>query len=84
MVHQGYGFFKQLEGGLVGLLHHGLHVFVAQFIAEIVRARTPALGLDEFRGGKNGSHQRQIENVRTVVAGGHHADSNADTWLPAL
>jgi hypothetical protein len=49
-----------------------------------VLARAAPLDLDEVGGRKDRAHQAQVEDVGAVVAGGHHADGDADAGLAGL
>ena len=40
-----------------------------------------AFDLDKIGGRKNGAEETNVENIRAVVAGGHHANGDADTSL---
>ena len=52
-------------------------------VAEGVLARAAALDLDEVRRRENRPQQDDVQQILAVVAGGHHADRDADARLGA-
>ncbi len=72
---------EELEGGFDGLLHAFFNGVVEKQLAEVVPARATSLDLDEVGRRKNRPEQAEIENVRAVIAGGHHAHGDADARL---
>jgi hypothetical protein len=76
---------EELEGGLLRLLDAVLEMAVVEeLLAEVVLAGAAALDLDEVGGREDGADQAEVEDVRAVVAGGHHADGDADAGLAGL
>ena len=49
-----------------------------------MEACAAAFDLDEVGGGEDGAEQSDVENVRAVVAGGHHADGDADAGFGSM
>ena len=69
---------EQLESRLVRLDDVGCQRGVEELVAEAVFARTAPFDLDEIGGRENRAQEAEVEEVRAVVAGGHHADGDAD------
>ncbi len=69
---------EEFVRGLFGIPERGLQVLVEELVGEVVFPGAAPLDLDEVGGRKNGAEETEVENVRAVVAGGHHADGNAD------
>ena len=57
---------------------------VADFLVEAVLARAASLDLNEVGRREHRAHEGEVEDVRAVVAGGHHADGDADARLAGL
>jgi hypothetical protein len=57
---------------------------VEELLAEVMLARAAPLDLDEVGGREDGAEQAEVEDVGAVVAGGHHADGDADPRLAGL
>ena len=57
---------------------------VEELLAEIVLARAAPLDLDEIGRREDRAEQAEVQNVRAIVAGGHHADGDADARLAGL
>ena len=75
---------EELEGGLLGCLTLFLDAVVEELLTEVVLARAAAFDLDEVGGREDRAEEAEIQDVRAVVAGGHHADGHADPGLAGL
>ena len=75
---------KSLKEVFCGCCDALLEVFVEELLAEVVLPRAAAFDLDEIGGREDRAEQAEIEDVRAIVAGGHHADGDADAGLAGL
>ena len=57
---------------------------VEELLEEVVLAGAAPLDLDEIGRRKNRAEQAEVEDVRAVVAGRHHADGDANAGLAGL
>ena len=69
---------EQLEGGFLRFFDALLDRFVEELIAEVVLPGAAPFDLDEIGRGEDRSEEAKVQDVRAVVAGGHHADRHAD------
>src|ERR1035437_2936012 len=64
--------------------HAFLAAVVEEQLAKVVLAGAASLDLDEIGGRKDRTKETEVEDVGAVVAGGHHADRDADARLAGL
>ena len=58
--------------------HLGLEGVVLQLLGKVVLAGATAFDLHKVRRRKHRAHQGQVQQIRAVVTGGHHAHGDAD------
>ena len=75
---------EELVGGLLRLRDAILEAVIEKLFEEVVLARAAPLDLDEVGRREDRAEQAEVEDVRAVVAGGHHADRHADAGLAGL
>src|SRR5947199_4032094 len=68
---------EELELFLLRLLYYFPKLLVEKLLAEIVFARTASLDLDKICWRKDRPEQAEVQNIRAIVAGCHHADGDA-------
>ena len=69
---------EELECGLLGPDDALRQARIERLVEEAVLPSAAPLDLDEVGGGEDRPEQTEIQDVRAVVAGGHHADGDAD------
>ena len=75
---------KSLKAVFCGCCDAVLDAVVEELFAEVVLAGAAPLDLDEVGRREDRAEEAEVEDVRAVVAGGHHADGDADARLAGL
>ena len=75
---------EKLERGLRRLGDVVLEVLVEELLQKVVGAGAAPLDLDEVRGREDRAKQPEVQDIRAVVARGHHADGDAYAGLAGL
>lgn len=75
---------EKLEGRFCRVLYALLGAVVEELLPKIVFAGAASLDLNEIGGRKDRTEETEVEDVGAIVAGGHHADRDADTRLAGL
>ena len=72
---------KDLAEALKSSGDSGFQRVVKKQVKKVVLTGAPPFDLDKVGWRKNGTEEADIENVGAVVAGGHHADGDANPRL---
>jgi len=69
---------EELEGRLLRIGDSIPESLIEKLFKEVVFAGAAALDLDEVSGREDGAEKAEVEDVGAILAGGHHAYSDAD------
>ena len=72
---------EKLEGGLIRVDYALCYAGILQLFEETMPASASAFDLNEVSGREDRPKQTEVQNICTVIPGGHHANSHAHPRL---